>query len=147
MPRPFAYWISPAGTRPVAAPVAALATAGAALAMLGAPAASESASIWSALAMVAPASVHSLFALSCALLAGIVAWLSAEAFAQRSLRPALLSALAGALLAPAALAVPLWPPLLAAAALIASPAPPRRRAANDNPIPAHRAAHPFSLAA
>ena len=95
-----------------------------------------------------PDSAPSAYALAWASMIGCVAGLTAEAAGRRrALRPALTAAIAAALLSPVALAVPIWPVLLAAAALIATPAPRRLRAANDNPIPAHRIPHPFSLAA
>ena len=146
-PRP-AYYLTPARRKPVAAPLAVCATLAAAALMLLLPGADETASVWAPLVALFPESAPSCFALACASVVGCVVGLSADAVGQRrALRPALTAALAAALLAPATLAVPLWPALLAAAALIATPAPTRPRAANDNPIPAHRAPHPFSLAA
>jgi hypothetical protein len=148
MPPVRAYYLSPPARR-IASPLAAAgATLFAAVATLVLPRAPESASIWAALVALFPDGAPSAFALAWASLIGCIAGLMAEAVARRqALRPALLAVLATALLSPAALAAPLWPALLAAAGLIATPAPRRLRAANDNPIPAHRTPHPFSLAA
>lgn len=145
---PPAYIISPRTGRPARPMVAAAATLLAAVTVLAMPRGAESASIWAALVAVFPDGARSAFALGWASMVGCVAGLTADAVGRRrALRPALLAAIVAAVLSPAMLAVPIWPPLLAAAALIAVPEPPRRRAANDNCLPTHVARNPFALAA
>lgn len=147
MPAPTAYYISPPSRRPPHPVVAGLGVAGAVLAVLFLPGA-ESASVWRPLTALLPDTAAACFSLACAVATGCAAGLIAHAIGRReALRPALHAAITTALFAPAALAVPLWPALLAAAGLIALPSRTRRKAANDNPIPVHRQPHPFSLAA
>lgn len=143
-----AYMLS-APLRPKTEPiVAAGSTVLAAVAMLMLPRAAESASIWGVLAQVFPESASAIFSLAWAGTIGCVAGLTAEAFGQReALRPALRTAIVAALLSPVALAAPLWPALLAAAALVAIPVPIRHRAANNNLPAGDRWTNPFSLAA
>ena len=134
--------------RRVPAPLAVVATLSAGLAALALPAGHESASVWALLAAWFPESAQSCFALGWATFCGALGYLAAAAVAQRRLlRPAITAALAATLLSPAALAAPLWAALIAGALLLACPAPPRLRAANDNPAEDDPRAHPFALAA
>lgn len=145
MPAPRAYHL-PSPLRPLPHPIAAgcgVAVAG--LAMLVLPGA-ESGGLWRPVVTLLPGSAAACFSLATAVAVGCLAGLAAHAIGRReALRPALHAAITTALFAPAALAVPLWPALLAAAGLLAIPAPARRIAANDNP--ARPPANPFALAA
>ncbi len=144
---PLAYYLSPPVRRLPHPLLAGLGVVGAALATMALPGA-ESASIWHPVIALAPDAAAACFSLACAIATGCAAGLIAHAIGRReALRPALHAAITTALFAPAALAVPLWPALLAAAGLLALPVRTRLTAANDNPIPAHRQPHPFSLAA
>lgn len=148
MSRAFACHLTPAGSRRVSGVAAAVATSSAAAVVVLLPTTADGASIWTLATTAFPDSAASWFVLAVATLTGCVVTLGADAVAQRrALRPALTAVVAATLVAPAAVAAPLWPALLAAAALIALPRRDRPRAANDNPVPAHRAPHPFSLAA
>jgi hypothetical protein len=147
MPAPLVYYLSPPTRRPPHPLSAGLAVVAAAAAILVLPGA-ESASLWRPIVVAVPTAAAACFALACALAIGCAAGLTAHAVGRRdALRPALHAAITTALFAPAALAVPLWPALLAAAGLIALPVRVRPTPANDNPIPVHRQPHPFSLAA
>lgn len=136
MPSVPAYRVSPASRRPVPAAIASALTACAALATLAMPAMAEGASLWRPLLALFPESAASCFALGTALTVGCTAGLCADAaIRRRAMRPALRAAICAAMASPPVLAVPLWPALLAAAALVALPTPQRPRAANDNAGP------------
>lgn len=140
------YVIGPAGRKRVPPALVVATTLGAALITLSLPRADIGASVWVPLIALFPDSAQSCFALAVASLTGCVAWQAADAVGRRSvLRPALTVILIAVLLTPATISVPLWPGLIAAAALLALPAPVCLDAANDNPAIAPRT--PFSLAA
>ena len=104
--------------------------------------------VWPLLATIAPGSIQSCFALSWAALIGALAYLAADAVRQRrALRPTLKAVVAATLLAPVGVAAPLWLGLLAAAGMLATPAPRRLVAANDNAPPERLFGNPFALTA